>query len=524
MKESIENTREPQRETVQRVEQELSTGGESNIKDNRPSSSIQRKLRLGIDGFINGKNPIKRKNNTGLPDNLKSGIENLSGYSMDDVKVHYNSNKPAQLQAHAYAQGTDIHLAPGQERHLPHEAWHVVQQKQGRVKPTMQFKGKVSINDDAVLEKEADVMGELVLQKKQIPADTKGIRTVGKSEFLKGSQRSSSVTQRLSWEDWASSIGNDTKRRRLKEWDHYAKYLKHALGGKVATAEKKAKVRKNRALQENKPARMSRQDWDYIQNFEIISREEFNQKCNEIATAIADFSINGDPYICVVSSNTKKSNFWLTAKILKMVKSKGGHKPDRIVRSDNIESVRAIAMEDTAILANANRQKNLGNIQNNTKIVFIDDAMYSGTQSTNFIRNFWTYKNDIRLGFVAASDDAKNLLNIPNNQYLATPISIRKQEKSSSNNRVMNPIQAIQSLNAPISENGFNTEQRFMTGMYYKMPDGDSVKNSLLLTGDGKTNVPPFVGYVNDTEQEHYKRRELNQAEKVEMLQNIEVI
>jgi hypothetical protein len=37
-------------------------------------------------------------NNTGLPDNLKSGIENLSGFSMDDVKVHYNSEKPAQLQ------------------------------------------------------------------------------------------------------------------------------------------------------------------------------------------------------------------------------------------------------------------------------------------------------------------------------------------------------------------------------------------------------------------------------------------
>ena len=78
---------------------------------------------------------------------------------MDDVKVHRNSDKPAQLQAHAYAQGTDIHLGPGQEKHLPHEAWHVVQQKQGRVKPTKQLKSKVNVNDDAGLEKEADVMG-----------------------------------------------------------------------------------------------------------------------------------------------------------------------------------------------------------------------------------------------------------------------------------------------------------------------------------------------------------------------------
>lgn len=97
-------------------------------------------------------------NNTGLPDNLKLGIENLSGYSMDDIKVHYNSDKPAQLKALAYAQGTDIHIAPGQEQHLPHEAWHVVQQKQGRVQPTILMQG-ANINDNTYLEKEADSMG-----------------------------------------------------------------------------------------------------------------------------------------------------------------------------------------------------------------------------------------------------------------------------------------------------------------------------------------------------------------------------
>lgn len=99
-----------------------------------------------------------KANLTGMPDNLKSGIESLSGYSMDDVRVHYNSSKPAQLQALAYAQGTDIHIAPGQEQHLPHEAWHVVQQKQGRVQPTTQLQG-VNVNDNEGLEKEADVMG-----------------------------------------------------------------------------------------------------------------------------------------------------------------------------------------------------------------------------------------------------------------------------------------------------------------------------------------------------------------------------
>jgi hypothetical protein len=112
-------------------------------------------------GVQTGAAPAQQKaeNNTGLPDTLKSGIENLSGVSMDDVKVHYGSSKPAQLNALAYAQGTDIHVAPGQEKHLPHEAWHVVQQKEGRVEPTLQM-NDVSINDDASLESEADVMGQ----------------------------------------------------------------------------------------------------------------------------------------------------------------------------------------------------------------------------------------------------------------------------------------------------------------------------------------------------------------------------
>jgi hypothetical protein len=102
---------------------------------------------------------LNRKSGKGLPPGLKSGIESLSGVPMDDVNVHYNSPKPAQLQARAYAQKKDIHLAAGEEKNLPHEAWHVVQQAQGRVRPTMQARG-VDINDDDALEKEADVMGQ----------------------------------------------------------------------------------------------------------------------------------------------------------------------------------------------------------------------------------------------------------------------------------------------------------------------------------------------------------------------------
>lgn len=94
----------------------------------------------------------------GLPAGLQSGIESMSGMDMSDVQVHRNSSRPASLDALAYAQGNDIHLAPGQEQHLPHEAWHVVQQRQGRVQPTLQMQG-VGINDDTGLESEADRMG-----------------------------------------------------------------------------------------------------------------------------------------------------------------------------------------------------------------------------------------------------------------------------------------------------------------------------------------------------------------------------
>lgn len=107
----------------------------------------------------------QKPNKTGMPDSLKSGIESLSGVDVSDVRVHYNSPKPAQMNAHAYAQGSDIHIASGQEKHLPHEAWHTVQQKQGRVQPTTAVNG-VAVNDNVGLEKEADVMGAKALNTK----------------------------------------------------------------------------------------------------------------------------------------------------------------------------------------------------------------------------------------------------------------------------------------------------------------------------------------------------------------------
>lgn len=179
MKAHADKTQENRRQPVSNDLSKTRHGNKSTFTfvDNRPETVAQRKLQemannspqakqtaqlqvMTNNYSVQQQQPIQKKeNNTGLPDNLKTGMENLSGMSLDDVKVHRNSDKPAQLQVHAYAQGTDIHLGPGQERHLPHEAWHVVQQKQGRVKPTMQMQGKVNVNDDKGLENEADAMG-----------------------------------------------------------------------------------------------------------------------------------------------------------------------------------------------------------------------------------------------------------------------------------------------------------------------------------------------------------------------------
>lgn len=123
--------------------------------DNSPRQIMQQKRVAELKDAI-----IQRKGSGGLPDNLKAGIESLSGMSMDNVQVHYNSSKPGQVGALAYAQGSDIYLAPGQAQHLAHEAWHVVQQRQGRVRPTTEVNG-VAVNDNIQLEREADVMGAM---------------------------------------------------------------------------------------------------------------------------------------------------------------------------------------------------------------------------------------------------------------------------------------------------------------------------------------------------------------------------
>lgn len=98
----------------------------------------------------------QKPNLTGIPTQMKMDFEQRSGLSFDDVWVHYNSDKPRRIGALAYTQIPQVHIGPGQERHLRHELGHVVQQKMGIVQATHRKQG-LAINRSLVLEHWADL-------------------------------------------------------------------------------------------------------------------------------------------------------------------------------------------------------------------------------------------------------------------------------------------------------------------------------------------------------------------------------
>lgn len=96
-----------------------------------------------------------RVNRTGIPDALLQRAEEKAGMSFEDVRVHYNSEKPKEVGARAFTQGTHIYIGPGNEECLKHELGHIPQQEMGRVSATTTVNG-YAVNDDPVLEREAD--------------------------------------------------------------------------------------------------------------------------------------------------------------------------------------------------------------------------------------------------------------------------------------------------------------------------------------------------------------------------------
>ncbi|MBN2982756.1 eCIS core domain-containing protein [Cohnella algarum] len=130
-------------------------------------ASLQR-LRDGAHEAATAAAPLQRKTGPGgMPAEVLAKMEAAFGADFSDVAIHPNSASATQAGALAYAQGTDIHFAPGQyaphsrdgQRMLGHELAHVLQQKAGRVVPTGATASGVPLNDDPALEREADELG-----------------------------------------------------------------------------------------------------------------------------------------------------------------------------------------------------------------------------------------------------------------------------------------------------------------------------------------------------------------------------
>jgi len=124
--------------------------------------TIQRKGGHGVEAF---RVPMRPKaGGLPLPAEVRTKMETAFGADFSDVRVHVG-HEATSLGAIAYTWGTNIHFAPGQynphtlqgQKLLGHELWHVLQQKQGRVRNP--FGGGVAVVQDHALEAEADRMG-----------------------------------------------------------------------------------------------------------------------------------------------------------------------------------------------------------------------------------------------------------------------------------------------------------------------------------------------------------------------------
>ncbi|MBK6932725.1 MAG: DUF4157 domain-containing protein [Saprospirales bacterium] len=116
--------------------------------------------------------PVQRKQNNNLPDDIQKNLEHSFGHDFSNVIVRTNSVKADEMKARAFTQGEEINFAPGQfdpktengRNLIGHEFTHVVQQRSGRVKSTGLLGKDMKVNEEAVLEHEADALGKIAVQ------------------------------------------------------------------------------------------------------------------------------------------------------------------------------------------------------------------------------------------------------------------------------------------------------------------------------------------------------------------------
>jgi Domain of unknown function (DUF4157) len=125
-----------------------------------PTTAADGASGLDLRAFARHRRALERRSNqTGLPDEMKERFEEQGEVDLSDVRVRRDSDQPKQITGTSFAAGDEIHLGPGQDANLGHEAWHLVQQRQGRVPATRHRDDGGAVNEDPALEREADEMG-----------------------------------------------------------------------------------------------------------------------------------------------------------------------------------------------------------------------------------------------------------------------------------------------------------------------------------------------------------------------------
>ena len=167
----------------------FSMGSESSpVQMKRGSEPVQFKAGNELSDTVQKKSPepLQMKGDSGMPEEVKGKMESSMGQDFSNVKIHENSSKAKDVGALAFAQGNDVHFAPGQfqpgsksgQELIGHELAHVKQQREGRVKPTTST-GGMAVNDSPSLEKEADDMGRKAVQAKFEPTVQKKVDNSG---------------------------------------------------------------------------------------------------------------------------------------------------------------------------------------------------------------------------------------------------------------------------------------------------------------------------------------------------------
>ena len=129
----------------------------------------------GLDALPTDTVDVKAKGSgVMLPEEVRAKMEAALGMDFSEVRIHVGP-QAASVGALAFTRGLDIFFAPGHyqpwsregQELLAHELTHVVQQSEGRAGASREVDG-VPINDEAGLEREADLMGAQVARDEQV--------------------------------------------------------------------------------------------------------------------------------------------------------------------------------------------------------------------------------------------------------------------------------------------------------------------------------------------------------------------